>query len=166
MSISCGPSARNTFGISGSVGLGQSRNSQNLGFRVDLLQKAASGNLQVILRTREMQTVPQTSKNGGPQNGTNFNHSHVDFLGSPLHAERRRMHSPTKLPTKSEAACCTARVFNTGAMWISMLCAGLLTPIGCSSENIALLCVFFALHCLACFLAFAFAWGPALKILL
>ena len=24
-----------------------------------------------------MQTVPQTSQNGGPQNGTNFNHSHV-----------------------------------------------------------------------------------------
>ena len=144
--------------------MGQSRNSQNLGFRVDLPHKAASGNLEAILRNRKMETVPQTSKNGGPQNGTNFNHSHVDFWGSPLHAEGRRMHSPTKLSTKSEAACCTARVFNTGAMWISMLCAGLLTPIGCSSENIALLCVFFALHCLACFLAFAIAWGPALEI--
>ena len=76
------------------------------------------------------------------------------------------MHSPTNLPTKSEAACCTVRGFNTGAMWISMLCAGLLTSIGWSSENIASLCVFFALHGLACFLAFAFAWGPTRKILL
>ena len=76
------------------------------------------------------------------------------------------MHSPTNLPTKSEAACCTVRVFNTGAMWISMLCARLLMPIGWSSENVALLCVFFALHSFACFLAFAFAWGPTLKILL
>ena len=76
------------------------------------------------------------------------------------------MHSPTNLPTKSEAACCTVRVFNTGAMWICMLCAGLLTPSGWSSENIALLCVFFALHNFASFLAFAFAWGPTLKILL
>ena len=155
---------RNTFGISGSVGLGQSRNSQNLGFRVDLPHKAASGNLEAILRTREMQTVPQTSKNGGPQNGTNFNHSHVDFLGSPLHAERRRMHSPTKLPTKSEAACCTARVFNTGAMWIFTLCAGLLTSIDLSWENTALLSLCFALHGLASSFSFAFAWGPALKI--
>ena len=47
-----------------------------------------------------------------------------------------------------------------------MLCAGLLTPIRWSSENIALLCVFFALHSFDCFLAFAFAWGPTLKILL
>ena len=103
---------------------------------------------------------------GRPENGTNFNHSHVDFLGSSLHVGRRRMHSPTILPTRSEATCCTARVFNTGAMWISMLCAGLLISIGLSSENTALLCVCFALHRFACFLSFAFAWGPALKILL
>ena len=76
------------------------------------------------------------------------------------------MHSPTNLPTKSEAACCAVRVFNTGAMWISLLCAGLLTPIGWSSEDIALLGVFFALRGFDCFLAFAFAWGPTLKILL
>ena len=90
----------------------------------------------------------------------------VDFLGFSLRAERRQMHLPTNLPTKSEAACCTVRVFNTGAMWISMLCAGLLTLSGWSSENIALLCVGFAWHGFACFLAFAFAWGPTLKILL
>ena len=90
----------------------------------------------------------------------------VDFLGSRLHAERRQMHLPTNLPAKSEAACCTVRVFNTGAMWISMLCAGLLTPSGRSSENIALLCVLSALHCFACFRTFACAWGPTLKILL
>ena len=90
----------------------------------------------------------------------------VDFLGSSFRVERRRMHSPTNLPTKSEAACCTVRVFNAAAMWISMLYAGLLTPFGCSSENIALLCVFFALRSFACFLAFAFAWRPTLKILL
>ena len=47
-----------------------------------------------------------------------------------------------------------------------MLCAGLLTPIGWSSEDIALLWVFFTLRSFACFLAFAFAWGPTLKILL
>ena len=76
------------------------------------------------------------------------------------------MLSPTILPTSSEAACCTVRVFNTGAMWISMLCAGLLTLSSWSSENIALLCVGFAWNGFACFLAFAFAWGPALKILL
>ena len=35
----------------------------------------------------------------------------VDFLGSSLHVERRRMHSPMILPTKSEAAaCCTVVV--------------------------------------------------------
>ena len=106
------------------------------------------------------------SRNPEGQNRPNFNHSHVDFLGSSLRAERRLMHSPTNLRTKSEAACCTVRVFNTGAMWISMLCAGLLTLSGWSSENIALLCVGFAWHGLVCFLAFAFAWGPTLKILL
>ena len=76
------------------------------------------------------------------------------------------MHSPTNLPTNRAATCCTVRVFDTGAVWISMLCAGLLTPIGWISESIALLCVFFALHSFACLLAFAFAWGPTLKILL
>ena len=89
----------------------------------------------------------------GYQNRGNFNHSHVDFLGSPLHAERRRMHMPTNLPAKSEAACCTVCVFNTGAMWISTLCAGLLTAIGLSSESTALLCVCSALHGFACCLS-------------
>ena len=127
------------------------------------MQKTASLNSEYVWVPPECM---RSTKFGRPKSGTNFNHSHVDFLDSSLHVERRRMHSPTILPTKSEAACCTVRVFNTDAMWISMLCAGLLTSIGLSSENTALLCVCFALHRFACFLSFAFAWGPSLKILL
>ena len=108
----------------------------------------------------------RSTKFGRPKSGTNFNHSHVDFLDSSLHVERRRMHLPTILPTKSEAACCAVRVSNTGAMWIFLLCARLLAPTRWSSESTALLCVCFALHRFACFLSSAFGWGPALKILL
>ena len=76
------------------------------------------------------------------------------------------MHWPTNLPTKSEAPCCTVRVFNTGTMWISMLCAGLLASerpelrIQCSARFLL------SLHRFARLLSPALGWGPALKILL
>ena len=127
------------------------------------MQKTASLNSEYVCVPPKCM---RSTKFGRPENGTNFNHSHVDFLGSSSHVERRRMHSPTILPTRSEAACCTVCVFNTGAMWISTLCAGLLTSINLSWKSTALLSLCFALHGFASSFSFAFAWGPALKILL